>query len=107
MDHVLNTIRHKYFLFSIRLILGLLLIVSSVGLLPEPVQFVSGITSHGLFSINAATTYTVVLPWIQMALGLCLILGIFTRWVAGAVMLMLASIIAANGTDVYKYGFCG
>ena len=106
MKKVLGSIRrvlsNRYTLLGIRLILGTILILAAVGKIPEQARFVDIVTQYGLLPWSLARAYGSILPWLELTLGICLVLGFLTRLAAGTSILMIISFIVANGTAVYS-----
>lgn len=107
LESISRFVRNKYTLLSIRLILGTILILAAAGKLPEPAKFVDVVTHYGLLPWSLARAYGLVLPWLELTLGVLLILGFLTRLAAGVSILMLISFIVANGTAVYTHDIAG
>jgi uncharacterized membrane protein YphA (DoxX/SURF4 family) len=99
---VRRVLSNRYTLLSVRLILGTILILAAVGKIPEQARFVDVVTSYGLLPWSLARAYGSILPWLELTLGACLVLGFLTRLAAGTGILMIISFIVANGTAVYS-----
>lgn len=98
---VKRILSNRYVLLAIRLVLGAILILAAVGKIPEQAQFVDVVTSRGLLPWSLARAYGTILPWLELVLGTCFVLGFMIRLAAGTSILMVISFIIANGTAVY------
>jgi len=90
---------------GVRLVLGTILIMAALGRLPEGARFVDVVTGYGLLPRDVARAYGSVLPWLELAVGLCLVMGLLSRLAAGASIMMVISFIVANGTSVFGYEY--
>ncbi len=84
-------------LFAFRIILGSIFIAASVGKLQHPDQFVTLVASYNILPYSLALIYGYLVPWVELALGAFLILGIFTRFASAlSVPLVLSFVIASS-----------
>ena len=93
--------------FVLRVVLGSLFILSATSKLPHQVEFIDVVSSYHLLPESLAQFYGTILPWVELAVGCLLIVGLFSRYAAVACILMVASFIVANGTAVYSKAYCG
>ena len=80
----------------LRLVLGLVFIVSSVTKLSAQSQFANEVISYGLLPHTLAWLYGAALPWVELFTGVALILGIFTVLALVLCILMALSFAIAN-----------
>ena len=99
LGYTSHIVGNKYVLFIIRFILGAILISAAAGKVPEQAKFVDAVTDLGLLPHGLSQAYGLFLPWLELTLGLCFVLGLLTRIVAGISILMTVSFIIANGTS--------
>jgi uncharacterized membrane protein YphA (DoxX/SURF4 family) len=111
LKSIKRIISNRYVLFGLRLILGGIFILAAVGKIPEAAKFVDVVTGYGILPWDLARAYGLVLPWLELTVGICLVTGLFPRLVAGISIVMIISFIVANGTAVYSYedhiDYCG
>lgn len=109
LEFVKRILSNRYTLLGIRLVLGIILILAAVGKIPEQARFVDVVTQYGLLPWSLAQAYGNILPWLELALGICLVSGFLIRLAAGTSILMVISFIIANGTSVYSHNImeCG
>lgn len=99
--------RDRRLTFILRVMLGILFILSAASKLPHQVEFIKVVTGYHLLPESVAHLYGSILPWLELAVGCLLIIGLFSRYAAGAIILMVISFIVANGTHVYSLEDCG
>ena len=93
--------------FALRLALGLTLLVFGASKLPDLAGFVQTVISYRVLPIELARIYGLVLPWAEVVIGLCLILGLGLRFVAPAAILIIASLIGGATGSLYLLGTKG
>ena len=90
----------------IRLVLGSIFVLAAAGKLPDQAKFVDVVTGYGLLPWELALAYGLVLPWIELIVGIFLVVGLLSRFAAGASVLLTISFLVANGTSVFEQEFC-
>jgi len=95
---------HPYLTLATRLTLGGLFIFAGAMKLPHSTEFVDYVTNYGILSDTLAEIYALALPWVEIALGALLLLGLFLRLSAIGSGLVLISFIIANSFAIYQYG---
>ena len=99
-------ISNKYVVITLRVLLGLIFIYSSVGKLFNSAEFAKAILRYDFLPIYFVNLLAIVLPWLEFVVGLLLIAGIYKKassFLAGAslVMFLIALISAvARGLDI-------
>jgi len=101
-SRVWGVLGNRCLLLVLRLIVGLTLVFSAAGALPNAAEFAGAVQAHGLLPGLLANVYGTILPWLELAMGAFLLLGLFTRFAAGVTLLMVISFLIANGTAVYQ-----
>lgn len=85
-------------LLAARLLLGIMFIWMGVNKLADPHHFLKMINEYGVLPqspgiyLNASA---IVLPWVEIVAGLCLLLGVFIRGASLSIMIMLAAFTPA------------
>ncbi|MFC1971465.1 DoxX family protein [Chloroflexota bacterium] len=92
----------KWWLFGLRVGLGIVFIVASISKLPLQSQFINEVAGYGLLPPTMARIYGLALPWVELAAGCSLILGIFTTLALVFSILMTVSFIVANIYALYQ-----
>ena len=97
---------NKYFVITLRVLLGIIFIYSSVGKLFNQAEFAKAILRYDFLPIYFVNLLAIVLPWLEFVVGILLIIGIYKKassFLAGAslVMFLIALISAfARGLDI-------
>lgn len=97
-----QTVGNPYFIFVLRLLLGAIFIVAAVGKLPQGAEFVDEVTGRGLLPNSWARAYGSILPWLELAVGIALVVGFRSRYASGVSLLMIIGFLVANGTALYR-----
>ena len=94
--------RNRWFLFMLRLTLGGIFITAGIAKLSSQAEFINAVIGYGLLPDSLARAYGYALPWAELAIGFCLILGLFTRIASGLVLPIALSFIIANSYAIYR-----
>lgn len=103
---MIGYLSNKYVVITLRVLLGLIFIYSSVGKLFNASEFAKAILRYDFLPIYFVNLLAIVLPWLEFIVGLLLIAGIYKKassLLAGAslVMFLIALISAvARGLDI-------
>ncbi|MDM8000617.1 MAG: DoxX family protein, partial [Dehalococcoidia bacterium] len=76
-------------LLLIRLALGGILIFSGLSKLTSGTDFVGVVASYGMLPQTLAELFGTVLPWLELLVGVSLVLGLFTRLAAATALLLV------------------
>lgn len=91
-----------YLTLALRIIVGATLIVAGVAKAPHQWELVDLIEGYGILPAALSQAYGLLLPWGEIAAGVCLILGLFTRYAAALSILMFASFTVANSVSIAR-----
>ena len=83
----------------VQIALGLFFVVAALPKLVDPPSFAHMIYNYRLVPGSLVNLMALVMPWLELLLGLALVLGIWTRTSAGlvgALLLVFVAAIAAN-----------
>ena len=97
-----ETFRNRYVSLVFRFALGTTLIVAGAGKLPERAEFVSQCQQYELLPDVLARLYGTGLPWVEVAIGCLLLLGLLSRFASGIGILTALSCIIANSIILYR-----
>lgn len=95
-------VHHKGYLAVGRTLAGAVLILAGAGKLPERIQFVDVVIKYYVFPYPIAFIYGVILPWLELGIGLLLVLGIYTRLAAVISLPVIFSFIMTNIISLSK-----
>ena len=70
---------NKYFLLTIRIVLGLVFIFAAISKAAEPELFARSIANYKLLPIFLINIFAIILPWIELCAGLLLIFGVSVK----------------------------
>jgi len=106
---VTEIVNNRWLIFSLRVALGSIFIAASVSKIPHQAEFTSTVTSYGILPDNLAHFYGSVLPWAELFIGCCLVLGIFSRFASTLSLPLIVSFIIAStyGLSHQLEGGCG
>lgn len=100
----------RRFAFGLRLVLGATLLMAGLEKLPNGAGLVDLVSSLAILPQPWAHYYAVALPWAEVIIGSCLILGLFSTLMAGAGIAMLLTFLVANAKSLtvnLHYSNCG
>lgn len=95
-------VRHQRYFTVARILAGAVFILAGAGKLPERIQFVDVVIKYYVLPYPIAFIYGVILPWLELSIGLLLILGRYTRLAAVISLPVIFSFIVANGISLSK-----
>lgn len=108
LNRVLSFLSNKYLALILRLILGIMFIISAQSKLLHHSDFVIVVKEYDLLPGWLASAYGNALPWVELLVGVYLILAIFMRPTAIVCFFMGVSFMIANITAVVRgYENCG
>ena len=102
----MSLLKNKWVIFAFRISLGVVFLYASFDKIRDPGNFAGNIQNYQLLPYGITNLFSILLPWVELYVGTCLILGIF---VDGAALLstgmMVMFIIAlgqalARGLDI-------
>lgn len=94
--------RHRYLSFVFRLAFGILFLISGAGKLPEGAAFVNQVEEFDLLPHALARFYGTALPWMEIVIGVLLLLGLLSRFASAIGGLVSLSFIVANSVVLYR-----
>ncbi len=78
-----------------RILIGGILIYASIDKIADPGGFARAIDNYHLIPFGIENSMAIVLPWVELIVGICLIFGIFIDGAAFLVIIMMIVFIAA------------
>ena len=94
-------VQNRWLLLVLRLALGGIFITAGIAKLSNQAEFTNAVIGYGILPDSLARLYGYVLPWAELAIGLCLVLGLFTRVASGLVLPIALSFVIANSYAIY------
>jgi uncharacterized membrane protein YphA (DoxX/SURF4 family) len=100
---------HKWLVIALRLTFGIILIAASIDKIQHPWEFVQSVENYGILGERFARWVAIWLPYLELIVGILLILGI---WLDAASILtfLMMIIFAVAVTQAYFRGLdinCG
>ncbi len=90
------------FLFLLRLLLGGTLLWAGLVKIPEPGLFAQTVRAYEVLPLELVNPFAIVVPWIEVIAGICLVLGFWTRSSALAALFLLLSFAVALSVNLYR-----
>lgn len=78
-----------------RLLIGGILIYASFNKIVDPGGFAKAIANYHLIPFGLENIMAIILPWLELIIGLCLIIGVFIDGAAFLVIIMMIVFISA------------
>jgi uncharacterized membrane protein YphA (DoxX/SURF4 family) len=88
--------------FLARLILGGLFIYASIDKIAQPLQFSRIIESYKILPLSLVTLPALILPWVELFAGICLVSGLFVRSAAMLLSALLVFFIVVLGFNAWR-----
>lgn len=98
--------KNKSWLLLLRLIVGGVFIWAAVSKIADPLTFAQDVRNYRLVGQTLSFLTAIVLPWVELLAGVCLIIGIFPRssalLVSGLLtfFIILVAVTMVRGIDV-------
>jgi uncharacterized membrane protein YphA (DoxX/SURF4 family) len=91
-----SILENRWLALGLRLGLGGIFIASSISKLPHQAEFTSTVLSYQLLPGAMARPFAAALPFVEIFVGCCLVLGLFTRFVSALSIVLTVGFIVAN-----------
>jgi putative oxidoreductase len=91
MRVLVGVLTNRYFLTATRWLLGLVFIASALGKIADPAGFADNVAAYRLLPVYAINVFALVLPWVELLVGLSLVNGVAYR--SGALLATVMSIV--------------
>jgi len=88
--------------FLARMVLGGIFIYASLDKIAQPVQFARVIESYKLLPLSLITLPALILPWVELFAGICLVSGIAVRSAAMLLSALLVFFILSLGVNAFR-----
>jgi uncharacterized membrane protein YphA (DoxX/SURF4 family) len=86
----------------LRVALGALFIISAFAKLQHPDLFIDAVQNYHMLPAALADLFGTVLPWTELFVGWCLVLGIFPTFAAVICILMTLTFVVGNVSSFFK-----
>lgn len=95
-------LQHPYLLVLARWLLAAVFLTSALGKLRDRRAFAAIVLDYRILPRRWARRFAIVLPWLELALGLMLLLGLGTKVAAALSALLLLTFIIAMGVNLRR-----
>ena len=104
-----SIIQNSLFILVIRLILGVLFLYAGIDKITEPQSFARSIDNYHIIPFGMENTMAIILPWLELLIGLGLVIGCMVDGAALMPMgLLVVFIIAISSAILRGYNIeCG
>jgi len=102
----MKILKSRRFLMLLRLIVGGIFIWAAVTKIADPLSFAQNIRNYRLVGQTLSFATAIILPWLELIAGICLIVGVFPRssalLVSGLLVffIILVTVTILRGIDV-------
>jgi len=102
----MKILKSRRFLILLRLIVGGIFIWAAVTKIADPLSFAQNIRNYRLVGQTLSFATAIILPWLELIAGICLIVGVFPRssalLVSGLLVffIILVTVTILRGIDV-------
>jgi uncharacterized membrane protein YphA (DoxX/SURF4 family) len=86
----------------LRVALGALFVISAFAKLQHPDLFIDAVQNYHMLPVALADLFGTVLPWAELFVGWCLVLGIFPTFAAAICVLMTLSFMVGNISSFFR-----
>jgi len=94
---------------SLRLSIGTVFLIAGISKLPIHSEWVEIVMAYKILPLHLARLYALALPWLEITVGVCLVLGLFIRFFSLVSIPMIVSFIVGNAIALSNNnpGGCG
>jgi len=93
---------NKYLQLGIRLIVGGLFIYASIDKIVNPAEFAKQINNYHIVPFGLENTIALILPWLELVVGIGLIIGFYIEGSTMWIVLLLFSFIVLMGQAILR-----
>jgi uncharacterized membrane protein YphA (DoxX/SURF4 family) len=86
----------------LRVALGALFIISSFAKLQHPDLFIDAVQNYHMLPVALGDLFGTLLPWVELFVGWCLILGIFPTFASVICILMTLTFVVGNVSSFFR-----
>jgi uncharacterized membrane protein YphA (DoxX/SURF4 family) len=86
----------------LRVALGALFVISAFAKLQHPDLFIDAVQNYHMLPVALADLFGTVLPWAELFVGWCLVLGIFPTFASGICILMTLTFVVGNVSSFFR-----
>lgn len=98
----MSWLTHPWLTLRVQIALGIIFVVAAWPHITDPPGFAHMIYNYRILPGTLINISTLVMPWVELLAGLCLILGIWTRAARNLIALMLIVFIVAISFNLLR-----
>ena len=96
-NRIMSLLKNKWVIFAFRISLGVVFLYASFDKIRDPGSFSSNIQNYQILPYGITNLFAIFLPWVELYVGACLILGVFLNGAALLSMGMMVMFIISLG----------
>jgi uncharacterized membrane protein YphA (DoxX/SURF4 family) len=96
---VTQALTHPWLTLRVQIALGIIFVVAAWPKIVDPPSFAHMIYNYRILPSGLINISALVMPWVELAIGLCLILGVWVRparWIVTAMLVVFMIAISVN-----------
>lgn len=101
-NRIMSLLKNKWVIFAFRISLGVVFLYASFDKIRDPGSFSSNIQNYQILPYGITNLFAIFLPWVELYVGACLILGVFLNGAALLSMGMMVMFIIALGQALVR-----
>ena len=98
----MNFLQDRNLSVALRIVVGGMFLYASLDKIANPHAFAISVRAYQMVPVSVSGLFALVLAWSEAVAGTLLILGVFTRYAAGAITILLLMFIGALSTVLIK-----
>jgi uncharacterized membrane protein YphA (DoxX/SURF4 family) len=90
---------HPWLTVRVQIALGAIFVVAAWPKIVDPPSFAHMIYNYRILPAGLINVSALIMPWVEMVIGLCLILGVWVRparWIVGTMLVVFMIAISIN-----------
>lgn len=97
-----ETLTHPWLTVRVQIALGAIFVAAAIPKIVDPPSFAHMIYNYRILPGGLVNISAIILPWIEIAAGLALILGVWTRAARNLIVAMLVAFIIAIAFNLMR-----
>lgn len=97
-----SLLKNRWVILAFRIIVGVVFLYASLDKIRNPGSFAGNIQNYQMLPYGITNLFAILLPWVELYVGACLILGVFVDGATLLAMGMMAMFIVALSQAVLR-----
>lgn len=98
----MSRLAHPWLTIRVQIALGAIFVVAALPKIVDPPSFAHMIYNYRILPSGLINVSSLVMPWVELLCGLCLILGVWVRPARWIITLMLLVFIVAISVNLFR-----